>query len=195
MRSILFVAALMVTVFLVCSNVGVVPSSRRLNFLSSRGREGVEAAHTAMSPGDFALLLRLFVLAFRQGASVSGCLIHVSEAMGSQSSARALIKVGHCLERGTEWEFAWSLADEVDAGEHDFIVRLREALEPSWRHGMSPVGRLESLSAAIMEEEESAVEITAAKLSVRLLLPTGLCFLPAFILVGVLPSVVAFAGG
>jgi pilus assembly protein TadC len=60
---------------------------------------------------------------------------------------------------------------------------------------MSPVGRLESLSAAIMEEEESAVEITAAKLSVRLLLPTGLCFLPAFILVGVLPSVVAFAGG
>jgi hypothetical protein len=195
MRSILFVAALVMAVFLVCSNVGAVPSSRRLDFFATRSQEGEKTSHTAMSPGDFALLMRLFVLAFRQGASVSRCLIHVSEAMGSQSSARALIKVGRCLERGTEWEFAWSLADDVEAGDHVFIVRLREALEPSWRRGMSPVGRLESLSAAIMEEEESAVEITAAKLSVRLLLPTGLCFLPAFILVGVLPSVVAFAGG
>ena len=33
----------------------------------------------------------------------------------------------------------------------------------------------------------AGIERRAAKLSVRLLMPTGLCFLPAFICVGVIP--------
>ncbi|MDZ7552421.1 hypothetical protein CG391_003550 [Gardnerella piotii] len=32
----------------------------------------------------------------------------------------------------------------------------------------------------------------SSKLSVRLLLPVGLCFLPAFIFVGILPTVASF---
>ena len=33
-----------------------------------------------------------------------------------------------------------------------------------------------------------------ASLSVKLLLPTGLCMLPAFVFLGILPSVMAFVG-
>ena len=38
----------------------------------------------------------------------------------------------------------------------------------------------------------SAIERNAAKLSVKLLMPTGLCFLPAFVLVGVIPAIASF---
>ena len=36
------------------------------------------------------------------------------------------------------------------------------------------------------------MERAAARLSVRLLMPTGLCFLPAFVIVGVLPAIASF---
>ena len=43
-----------------------------------------------------------------------------------------------------------------------------------------------------MEGERTAIEQESASLSVKLLLPTGLCMLPAFVFLGILPSVMAF---
>ena len=40
--------------------------------------------------------------------------------------------------------------------------------------------------------ERSRIEQSAAKLSIRLLLPTGLCMLPAFVAIGVIPAVMSF---
>lgn len=45
-----------------------------------------------------------------------------------------------------------------------------------------------------MEGERTAIEQESASLSVKLLLPTGLCMLPAFVFLGILPSVMAFVG-
>lgn len=38
----------------------------------------------------------------------------------------------------------------------------------------------------------AATERNAAKLSVKLLMSTGLCFLPAFMLIGVIPAITSF---
>lgn len=76
-----------------------------------------------------------------------------------------------------------------DAGS---VAVIRAALEPSWLHGDAPAVRLESALEQLDADERSAIERRAARLSVRLLVPTGLCFLPAFIMVGVIPSMVSF---
>ena len=75
------------------------------------------------------------------------------------------------------------------------LAALRRALEPSWKEGSAPLGRLESLAQSALADQEVGIELEASKLGVRLLLPTGLCFLPAFILLGVIPCIAAFAGG
>ena len=52
-----------------------------------------------------------------------------------------------------------------------------------------PGVRLESAIEQLDRDERAAIERNAAKLSVKLLMPTGLCFLPAFVLVGVIPAI------
>ena len=66
------------------------------------------------------------------------------------------------------------------------------ALESSWTHGDMPGVRLESAIEQLDRDERAAIERNAAKLSVKLLMPTGLCFLPAFVLVGVIPAIASF---
>lgn len=62
------------------------------------------------------------------------------------------------------------------------------------RHGRMAICsvRLESAIEQLDRDERAAIERNAAKLSVKLLMPTGLCFLPAFVLVGVIPAIASF---
>lgn len=55
-----------------------------------------------------------------------------------------------------------------------------------------PGVRLDSAIEQLDRDERAAIERNAAKLSVKLLMPTGLCFLPAFVLVGVIPAIASF---
>ena len=59
------------------------------------------------------------------------------------------------------------------------------------RHGRMAIC-LESAIEQLDRDERAAIERNAAKLSVKLLMPTGLCFLPAFVLVGVIPAIASF---
>lgn len=76
--------------------------------------------------------------------------------------------------------------------------RLRQSFVARWSHRglvvFSPIGRLTTASEQWMEGERTAIEQESASLSVKLLLPTGLCMLPAFVFLGILPSVMAFVG-
>lgn len=71
------------------------------------------------------------------------------------------------------------------------IDAIRDALADSWNRGVSPIGRLEAAIDQADAVERAAIEQGAARLSVRLLLPTGLCFLPAFLFLAVIPSIVS----
>ena len=54
------------------------------------------------------------------------------------------------------------------------------------------MNRLETAIEQLDWDERSRIEQSAAKLSIRLLLPTGLCMLPAFVAIGVIPAVMSF---
>lgn len=70
---------------------------------------------------------------------------------------------------------------------------IANCLEAAWHHGASPMAQLRLAVAEHERAERSAIEQSAARLSIQLLSPTGLCFLPAFILIGIIPAIASFA--
>lgn len=70
---------------------------------------------------------------------------------------------------------------------------IADCLEDAWVHGSSPMERLRLAVEECESTERSAIEQAAARLSVQLLAPTGLCFLPSFILIGIIPAIASFA--
>lgn len=155
-----------------------------------------------------ALVLEMIAVAVRQGASIPRALEVIGEvcsrAGGSGGSGGSgdddhdlgseMILVARALNRGADWDNAWGVADP-DGPDAAALAVIRSALEPSWKHGISPLLRIETTIEQIDREERQRIEEAAAKLSVRVLVPMGLCFLPAFILIGVIPSIVSFATG
>ena len=125
------------------------------------------------------LILEMLSVAIRQGASIPRALIAVGGEFGA-----GLRSAGEQLNKGVSWDDAWP--DDGD------LAVVRDAFASSWHSGASPVERLETAVEQLDWDERSQIEQAAAKLSVRLLLPTGLCFLPAFVAVGIIPSVMSF---
>ncbi|MBS5559912.1 MAG: type II secretion system F family protein [Bifidobacterium longum] len=136
------------------------------------------AAHDCGSSWTI-LILRMLQVSLRQGSSIPRALDMVGKAVGDDCGAR-MSEVGSSLTRGVPWADAWHAA------------LLQSALESSWTHGDMPGVRLESAIEQLDRDERAAIERNAAKLSVKLLMPTGLCFLPAFVLVGVIPAIASF---
>ena len=82
---------------------------------------------------------------------------------------------------------------DTDGGAGDIALgMIRESLEPAWLQGDSPGVLIDAAVEQLDKDERARIERAAARLSVRLLMPTGLCFLPAFVIVGVLPAIASF---
>lgn len=137
------------------------------------------------------LVMAMLAVVVRQGASIPQALREVGSVLGD-AFGDGLCRVAEGLSRGISWDEAWVV---VCSDEHDDANRyraIRDALEDAWLHGASPVERLSAAIDALDGRGRSAIERHAARLSVRLLMPTGLCFLPAFVCIGVIPSIVSF---
>lgn len=75
----------------------------------------------------------------------------------------------------------------------DTLRLVRDTLEPSWTQGVRAGPRLRAVIEQLDSTERMRVERRSRQLSVRLLLPTGLCFLPAFLCIAVIPTIASFA--
>ncbi|NMN00575.1 type II secretion system protein, pilus assembly [Bifidobacterium sp. DSM 109958] len=151
---------------------------------------GGDAETDALPPG---LALEMLAAAVSQGASIPRAL----EAMGrawSGETGEVLCGVATSLHRGADWHNAWALAcAHPRCG--GVMGMLSDTLEPAHRHGTSPLPRIEAAVDQIDKTERRLIEERAAKLGVRMLVPTGACFLPAFVLIGVLPVIASFGAG
>jgi hypothetical protein len=99
----------------------------------------------------------------------------------------ALRRAGRALLLGATWAEAWDGAPEV-------LAPLVDALEPAWVDGAAPGPLLRQAAGSVRSTRHREAQEAAARLGVRLVLPLGLCFLPAFVLLGLVPVVLA-AGG
>lgn len=125
-------------------------------------------------------------IADASGRAIAGGL---GRASGATSRAMGKAATGATAKTATKTTTNTTAGADDDAGS---VAVIRAALEPSWLHGDAPAVRLESALEQLDADERSAIERRAARLSVKLLVPTGLCFLPAFIMVGVIPSMMSF---
>lgn len=136
------------------------------------------------------LILQLLATAVGQGTSIPRALEVIGESVAG-SYGTSLVQVARALHRAVPWRDAW--VPVLAAGRHEELSLIRDALEDAWDQGVSPVGRLDVAVKQIRMRRRGAIERGASRLAIRLLVPTGLCFLPAFILIGVIPSIGSFS--
>lgn len=132
------------------------------------------------------LVIQLVATALAAGSPIPQALIAVGNGM-SNAEGRSLASVGRALLLGARWDNAWEL------GPHR-LIPLKHALAHSWEYG-APAAH--TLAAAAENAEKDAVAHSRAasqKLAVLLVLPLGLCYLPSFVLLGVVPLIVQLAG-
>lgn len=130
-------------------------------------------------------LCALLSAAVRSGLDVRTALEQVGRA--AEGHAMALCEVANGLAAGVPWGDAWILAPPR-------LWPLGRALGPAWERGSSPVDALDALADATLAKARASGDKAAAELGVRLSLPLALCLLPAFVLVGVLPLLIAVGG-
>ncbi|SNU02595.1 tight adherence protein B [Ruaniaceae bacterium KH17] len=90
----------------------------------------------------------------------------------------------------------------ISVGKRGYAAQVRgggglveRVLEPAWTDGANPVPLLVGAAASVLARSDRAAREAAERLAVRLVLPLGLCFLPAFILIGVVPIVISLGIG
>ncbi|MFW7404066.1 MAG: type II secretion system F family protein, partial [Rothia mucilaginosa] len=132
-------------------------------------------------PVDTALVLELLAAQLRAGLAPLAALGTLGEALNS----RPLHAVCQRLQMGSGWESAWSGSAAGTFGE------LRDALAPAYTGGAPSTALLLSLADAHRLSERRAAERAAGKLSVALVVPLGLCSLPAFICLGIVPLLIS----
>lgn len=134
-----------------------------------------------MPPVDTALVLELLAAQLRAGLAPLAALGTLAEALNS----RPLHTVCQRLQMGSNWGSAWSGSAAGTFGE------LRDALAPAYTGGAPSTALLLSLADAHRLNERRAAERAAGKLSVALVVPLGLCSLPAFICLGIVPILIS----
>ena len=134
-----------------------------------------------MPPVDTALVLELLAAQLRAGLAPLAALGTLAEALNS----RPLHTVCQRLQMGSGWGSAWLGSAAGTFGE------LRDALAPTYTGGAPSTALLLSLADAHRLNERRAAERAAGKLSVALVVPLGLCSLPAFICLGIMPILIS----
>jgi len=136
-----------------------------------------------------ALTVDLLAAALRAGQPVDAALAAVAVTADSRTSAE-LAQVAGLMRLGADPPEAWEalLADPVLGGVARTACRSAQS-------GIRLAGSLEQLARELRAETRTAAQARAHRTAIWAMAPLGLCFLPAFVCVGVVPIVIGLAGG
>lgn len=149
------------------------------------GARGDQRHSRAARTVDVVVLLDLLDVAVSAGAGVPRALEAVGEAIGGDDGA-ALARVAVELLLGASWRTAW-------AGAPAGLEPIADTLEGAWLQGAAPGPSLRARAGSIRRDRRREAREAAGRLGVHLVLPLGLCFLPAFVLLGLVPVLVSLA--
>jgi pilus assembly protein TadC len=134
------------------------------------------------------LVLDLLAAALRSGQPVATAVAAVAPVAGEDHGERLRLVAG-LLRFGADPAVAWaSLSDSVLAPVAGAAVRSAES-------GLRLARGFELLAAELRDEARAAALARAHRAGVWAMAPLGLCFLPAFACLGVLPVIVGIAHG
>jgi hypothetical protein len=132
---------------------------------------------------EVASAMVLLAVALQSGCGVVEAIEHVA-SVGGDAAARQLGVVAAALRWGVGDDQAWSVVDPAWS-------RTALALRLAARSGVAPATMLVDGAEDLRSGRLAAVDAAAGRVAVRLVLPLGAAFLPAFILTTVVPVVLA----
>ncbi|MFC7880195.1 secretion system protein [Isoptericola sp. NPDC057391] len=169
-------------------------ADRRVARLARDGRAPSRAGGPGADPVDVPVVLELLGAALRAGAGVPRALGATGTALagapapgapGSTSADGAALRAAaDALRLGADWDGAWRDAPGRLGPAH-------RALRGAWTDGASPTGALRAAGEELLRARRASARTAAARLGVQLVLPLGACYLPAFVLVGLVPVLLA----
>ena len=188
-RGALLIAVLLLGALIV-SGIAPLPGRSRS---SSRLPGALGAAVETQAPGrteqaagvSAGVLIELVASMLESGVPISRAL-EVLAGTDSGAVGQALRCVATALGLGLSWQQAWSAAGEVPPQVQD----LRSALTFAAVSGAPSASALRAASAQVRRSEHRRAEAAAERLSVHLMVPLGLCSLPAFVCWGIVPVLI-----
>ncbi|MET7875894.1 type II secretion system F family protein [Micromonospora profundi] len=168
--------------------LGAVPTAVLSDVLLRRIESPAARTRRLREAVDLPLAADLLAAAMRAGAPVDRSVLAVAEALDGPLADR-LARVGRTLLLGGGPAEAWSALDGVPGAERMAAAAFRSA-----NSGAALAGALTRLADDLRADRATAAEASARRAGVLIVLPLGLCFLPAFILAGLVPVIVAVLG-
>lgn len=135
---------------------------------------------------DTAMMLELIGAMLDAGAGL-GRSLELVAALAAPEFSAPLRPVVSALAIGADWETAWRGSGRRSPR----LLALRDALGFAALTGAPSSAILYAQAARIRREQFRAAEKEAAALGVKLVVPLGLCSLPAFLCLGVAPVLLA----
>jgi pilus assembly protein TadC len=154
-----------------------------------RLRAAAVAARLRREARDLPAGIDLVAAALRAGAPPGHAATVVGDALAGPVGAR-LARVGHALRLGESPERAWAYVADLPGGD-----RVARAAARSADSGAALGAALVRLADEMRAARAASVDAAARRAGVLVVLPLGLCFLPAFLLAGVVPVVIAVLDG
>ena len=133
---------------------------------------------------DLPLAVDLLVVCLGAGRPVSSAVAVVGEAVGGPLGDE-LRRVGSRIELGGDQLVVWA-----DTGRDAALAPLARAVARALDTGAPVAESLTHLADDLRRERRAAADVTAHRVAVRSAGPLGLCFLPAFVLVGIVPTII-----
>jgi pilus assembly protein TadC len=139
-------------------------------------------------PSRIAALLDLLAAALDAGLAPSSALSALAPVLAGPEKAR-LRRAAAMLDIGGDSATVWRLlaTDSV-------LGPLAQALERSERSGAPVATAVRSLADECRRDDRATRLAAARRVGIRTALPLGACFLPAFFLIAIVPTVVALLG-
>jgi hypothetical protein len=152
--------------------------------------EGDAWTADAAGLGDTAMMLELIGAMLDAGSGLGRALELVAN-LAAQEFRLPLRPVVSALAIGADWDAAWR-SSNVRSPQ---LLDLQDALGFAALTGAPSSAVLYAQAARIRRERFRSAEKRAAALGVKLVVPLGLCSLPAFVCLGILPVLLAMIPG
>jgi pilus assembly protein TadC len=147
------------------------------------------SAGTGVEPLALAGAWELLAACLRAGMPVPVAVRAVAEGLDAPAGP-ALRRTAELLALGADPTQAWQPALECTA-----TARLAKAARRSGRSGTALAESLTRLAAEVRAGAREQSEARAQRAGVLIAAPLGLCFLPAFLAIGVVPVLIGLAAG
>ncbi|WP_448222377.1 type II secretion system F family protein [Gordonia iterans] len=148
----------------------------------------------AADPFDVAAAYDLLAVCLRAGLPVSRA-VEVTADHAPVDLAAGLRRAAELLALGAEPERAWATGREGAAAPDPHFDDLAMLARRASRAGSSLAEGVAALAESTRERAQTEALARAEKAGVTISGPLGLCFLPAFVCLGIVPVVVGLAGG